>query len=82
MIKDENIFDKYTTIWEKVSNIIKAKFDSELIYNKKYLKTEKRLNTKGSFQCFYMPVILLDYPKMFLEKFLYNFFWRNIIYNI
>ena len=36
MIKDEKIFDKYVTIWEKVSNIIKK--NSELIYNKEYLK--------------------------------------------
>ena len=31
---------------EKVSNIIKNKFNSELIYSKKYLKAEKN-NTKG-----------------------------------
>ena len=29
------------TIWEKVSNIRKKKFNSELMYNKKYLKSEK-----------------------------------------
>ena len=37
------------TIWEKVSNIIIKKFNKEPIYNKKYLKTEKRFNTKESF---------------------------------
>ena len=71
------------TIWKKVSNIIKKKINIELIYNKKYLKTEKRFNTEESFQCFYIPVILLDsvyrkegnyYPKVFLEKFIHNFF--------
>ena len=71
------------TIWKKVSNIIKMKINIELIYNKKYLKTEKRFNTEESFQCFYIPVILLDsvyrkegnyYPKVFLEKFIHNFF--------
>ena len=41
MIKDEKFFDKYMKIWEKVSNIIKNKFNSELIYNKKYLKVKK-----------------------------------------
>ena len=41
MIKYEIFFDKYMTIWEKVSNTIKRKFNSELIYNKKYLKAEK-----------------------------------------
>ena len=84
----KKIFDKYLTIWEKVSNIIK-KINNELIYKKylkkykKYLKAEKRFNTKES----YIPVILFDsvykkegnhYPKMFLEKILRNFSWRNI----
>ena len=46
MIKDENFFDKYMTIWEKVSNITKTNFISELIYNRKYLKAGKRFNTK------------------------------------
>ena len=40
MIKDENFFDKYIKIWEKVNNIIK-KVNSEVIYNKKYLKAKK-----------------------------------------
>ena len=83
MIKDENLFDNYMTIWEKVINVIKQKFNSELIYNRKYLKAEKRFNTKERFQCFYIPVILFDsvyrkdgkyYRKVFLEKFILNFF--------
>ena len=50
------------------------KTNSELICNKK-LKTEKRFNTKESFQCFSTLVILFDavyrkdvyyYPKVFL----------------
>ena len=52
--------DKYMTIWENVSSIIKANFNSELMYNKKYPKVEKRFNTKESFQCFYILVILFD----------------------
>ena len=40
MIKNEKKFDKYMTVWEKVSNTRK-KIDSELKYNKKYIKTEK-----------------------------------------
>ena len=31
--KDEEIFDKYMTIWKKVSNIIIKKINSGLIYN-------------------------------------------------
>ena len=60
MIKDEHFFDKYMTIWEKVSNIIEKKINSELICNKKYLKAGKRFNIKRSFQCYYIPVILFD----------------------
>ena len=79
MIKYEKFFDKYMIIWEKLSNIIKNKFNSKLIYNKKYLKDKKKFNTKESFQCFFTPVILIDsvyrkdenyYRKVFLEKFI------------
>ena len=67
---------EYMKTWENVSNIIK-KIDSGLIYNKKYLKAEKRFNAKESFQCFYVPVILFDsvyrkdrnyYLEVFLKK--------------
>ena len=58
LIKEENVFIKYIEILEKVSNIIKTKFNSELIYSKKYLKAEKK-NTKGGFQCLYAPIILI-----------------------
>ena len=60
MIKYEKDFGKYMTIWEKVRNKINKKFNSELIYNKNQLKTEKRFNTKENFQCFYILVILFD----------------------
>ena len=52
MIKDENLFDNYMTIWEKVINVIKQKFNSELIYNRKYLKAEKDLTQKNVFSVF------------------------------
>ena len=59
---------------------------SELIYNKKYLKVEKRINTKESFHFVYVPVLFdsvyrkngIYFPKVFLEKFIHNFFGRNI----
>ena len=86
MIKDEKCFDKYMKIWEKVGNITKHKFNSELICNQKYLMV-KKMNTKESFQCFYIRVILIDsvyrkdknyYPKVFLEKYIYNFLKKNL----
>ena len=49
-----NFFDKYITILEKASDLTKK------INSKKYLKPEKRFNTKESFRCFYIPVILFE----------------------
>ena len=80
-IKDEKNIEKYMTTWEKVSNMIKRNFNSEL-------SKIQRFNTKENFQCFYVPVILFDsvcrkdgncYLKVFLEKLNHNFFWRSII---
>ena len=39
LIKDDESLGKYNEIWEKVSNIIKKVFDTEPVYNEKYLKT-------------------------------------------
>ena len=43
---------KYIKFGEKVSNIIKTNFNGEPIYNKIYLKAEKRLNTKKKVSLF------------------------------
>ena len=49
-IKDDELLEKYNEIWEKVKTIIKKEFDSfdsEPIYNEKYLKTRiKSYNEK------------------------------------
>ena len=79
-------FNRDMTIWKNFSYIIK-KNNSELICHKKYLKAEKRFNTKDSIQCFYVPVILFDsvyrkngnyYSNVLLETFIHNIFWKNI----
>ena len=61
LMKDDEFLEKYNEIWETIINIIK-KLNSELIYNKKYLKAEKKsyneeINTKKCSQCIYIPVI-------------------------
>ena len=77
LIKEEKIFVKYNEILEEVRNIIKKRFNSKLVYNKKYLN----INTKEGFQCFYASVISIDsvyrkdetyYPKVFLENYNFN----------
>ena len=42
LIKEGYVFIKYVEILEKVSNIIKTKFNVELRYCKKYLNTGKK----------------------------------------
>ena len=66
-------------IWEKVSNKVTKKAEKK--------KKKKKINTKEIFQCFYIPVILIDsvyrkdenyYPQVFLEKFINSFLRRSI----
>ena len=50
LMNDEELFEKYNKTWEKVKNSLKKDFDSEPVYNKKYLKAkiksyEGKLNT-------------------------------------
>ena len=40
LIEDDDLLEKYNTIWDKVSADIKKEFDSEPVYNKKFLKTK------------------------------------------
>ena len=40
LIEDDHFLEKYNTIWNKVSADIKREFDSEPVYNKKFLKTK------------------------------------------
>ena len=40
VIKDDELQEKYNKIWYKVSNSIKKGFNSEPVYNEKYLNTK------------------------------------------
>ena len=47
LIKDDELSKKHNGIWEKVKNNIKKEFDSEPVYNEKYLKAKiKSFNGK------------------------------------
>ena len=48
LIKEEKVFIKYIESLEKVSNTYKNKFNSELIYSKKYLKAKKNKHKRTS----------------------------------
>ena len=61
MIKDEQFFHRYNEIWEKlIGQYYQKKINRELVQNKKFLKAEKKMNTKESFHCILKPVILID----------------------
>ena len=40
LIKDDELLEKYNEIWENVRNSIKKEFDSEPVYDEKYLRTK------------------------------------------
>ena len=45
--KDDELLEKYNEIWKKVKNRLEKEFDSEPVYNEKYLKAKiKSYNQK------------------------------------
>ena len=74
-VKDDELLEIYNETWEKVKNSIKKEFDSEPVYNEKYLKAKiksynGRINTnfhnnkilkEGSqFIFLFLSVLLID----------------------
>ena len=39
---DDAFLERYTAIWEKISDLVNKKFDSDPIYNNKYINTKIR----------------------------------------
>ena len=73
LIKDDELLEEYNKIWDKVNNSIKKGFNSEPVYNEKYLKTkmesyEGKISTnshndklpKEGSQCICLLVIIID----------------------
>ena len=73
LIKDDKLLKKYNKFWKKVKNTIDKEFDSDPVYNEKYLKVKiksynGKINTnfhknkmpKEGSQCIYLSVILID----------------------
>ena len=92
MIKDNKLLEKYNEIWNKVSNTIKKLFDSEPLYNQKYLKTkvksyDGKINTnfrndkmpKEGSHCICLSVILID--SVFKMRMYFRIVFR-IVYSI
>ena len=67
LIKDDELIEKYNKNRDKFSSNIKKGFDSEPVYNEKYLKTKSLMRVK-SVQIFRM----MEYQKKVLIAFIYQ----------
>ena len=45
LIEYDDLLEKYSTIWDKVSADIKKEFDSVPVYNKEFLKTKIKFHS-------------------------------------
>ena len=91
LVKDEKILKKYSKIWNKIKSLIKKEWNSEPVYNDKYVKIKiKTYNNKvyTNFQhnkipkhnkyCACLSVILLDSIFVNSDKEYYpQIFWEE-----
>ena len=71
LIKDKELLEKYNEIWEKVSSSIKKEFESNPLYNEKYLKTKIKVYNKKSIQ---IPTVIKCRGKV-QNVFAYQYFY-------
>ena len=84
LIENDNLLEKYNTIWDKVSTDIKKEFDSEPVYNKHFLKTEIKsyLDEVTDFYDKEIPTVDCNYiclPEISLDSALKrhkNYYWQ------
>ena len=43
LVYDRVLLRKYNEVWSKISNSLKKRFDSELVYGNKYIKTKIKI---------------------------------------
>ena len=73
LVNDKKILEKYSEIWNKIKSLIKKEFNSEPVYNDKYIKTKIKIYNdkvytnfqhnkipKDNEYCACLSVILLD----------------------
>ena len=88
LIEDVSLLEKYNTICHKVSADIKKWFDSELVYNKKILKTKIKSYGDGETHVKEMPKARSDYACLAVitidsalkkdENIILKCFWKNV----
>ena len=73
LVNDKEILKKYSEIWNKIKSLIKKEFNSEPVYNDKYIKTKIKIYNdkiytyfqhdkipKDNEYCTCLSVVLLD----------------------
>ena len=60
LIEDDNLLEKYNTIWDKVSADIKKELDGEPVYNKELLKTKIKSHDHEVIDFYYKKVPKVD----------------------
>ena len=45
-VNDKEILKRYSEIWNKIKSLIKKEFNSEPVYNDKYIKTKVNIGNK------------------------------------
>ena len=53
LIEDDDLFQKYNTVWNKVSTDIKKEFDNKPVFNKELSKTKIRYHRDEVTDFFY-----------------------------
>ena len=52
LVNDKEILKKYSEIWNKIKGLIKKEFNSEPVYNDKYIKPKIKIYSKEYIQIF------------------------------
>ena len=60
LVNDKEILKKYSEIWNKIKSLIKKEFNSEPVYNDKYIKTKIKIYNNRVYTNFQHNKILKD----------------------
>ena len=66
LIEDDELLEKYNTIWDKITAEIKKEFDSEAVCNKNFLKTKIRFHADEVTDIYDEKISKVDYNHTFL----------------
>ena len=60
LVEDDDLLEKYITIWDKVIADLKQEFDSDPVYNKEFLKTKIKSHGNEVTEFYYGKIPKMD----------------------